>query len=281
MSRAALARWRIALFVLMVIAFSTPFWLLHRQSGHSAYIALLMWCPGLAGLLTLRITGGRAASLGWRGVRLRWVFAGCAATALGLFAAYAAVWAMGLASFPDPEAVRHVARTTGLTNLDLPALVLAQAGLSLTAGVINAGARALGEELGWRGFLVPETTAAMGFLPGALFGGVIWALWHFPLMVGRASGAGLVNFTLMVVGLGVAYAWVRERTDSVWIPTVMHATHNGFRSGFLNPLTLGFAGSGLWLDETGYTLAALGVLLGAAAAAAHLFTRREASPTPA
>ena len=42
----------------------------------------------------------------------------------------------------------------------------------------------------------------------------------------------------------------------------MHGTHNAFRDLFLNPLTVAVAGSGAWLDETGYSLAAMGVCIG-------------------
>lgn len=74
-------------------------------------------------------------------------------------------------------------------------------------------------------------------------------------MVGRVPPSGLVNFVIMVIGLGVAYGWVRLKSGSVWPTTIMHATHNALRSGFLGPLTVGLAGSGSWLDETGAALA--------------------------
>jgi len=275
-TRAALGRRRVALFCAIVAAASAPLWVLHRASGYGPYTALLMWCPALAGLATLRLTGGGRDALGWKRLAWRWGLAGWAVTALGLALAYASVAAMGFARFPDTDALARLAGRMGLSALVLPAALAAHAATTLTAGVVNAGGRALGEELGWRGVLAVEASAAFGFLPGSLLGGAVWAAWHLPLMVGRVPPAGLANFAMMVVGLGVAYGWVRLRSASVWPTTIMHATHNAFRSAFLAPLTVGLAGSGFWLDETGVALAALGVLMGAAAAVAWRLEARRA-----
>jgi len=65
-------------------------------------------------------------------------------------------------------------------------------------------ATALGEEIGWRGFLVPELFKTMGFTSAALFSGVVWACWHYPLVIwGDCSGGtpvwyGLTYFTVLV-----------------------------------------------------------------------------------
>jgi len=50
-------------------------------------------------------------------------------------------------------------------------------------GLVQSLATALGEEIGWRGFLVPELFKTMGFTSAALFSGVVWACWHYPLVI--------------------------------------------------------------------------------------------------
>ncbi|MFN3267151.1 MAG: CPBP family intramembrane glutamic endopeptidase [Deinococcales bacterium] len=39
----------------------------------------------------------------------------------------------------------------------------------------------LGEEIGWRGFLLPRAQALLGVRTGTLASGTIWALWHLPM----------------------------------------------------------------------------------------------------
>ena len=50
------------------------------------------------------------------------------------------------------------------------------------APVINMFA-ALGEEAGWRGYMMPHLKKQLGLLNGRLLGGVIWGVWHWPLML--------------------------------------------------------------------------------------------------
>ena len=74
-------------------------------------------------------------------------------------------------------------------------------------GLVQSLATALGEEIGWRGFLVPELFKTMGFTSAALFSGVAWACWHYPLVIwGDCSGGtpvcyGLTCFTVLVVAI--------------------------------------------------------------------------------
>jgi hypothetical protein len=47
---------------------------------------------------------------------------------------------------------------------------------------------ALGEEIGWRGFLAPTLYRTRGFLWAGIGTGLIWALWHVPLTEASATG---------------------------------------------------------------------------------------------
>jgi membrane protease YdiL (CAAX protease family) len=111
-------------------------------------------------------------------------------------------------------------------------------------GVLVSFLGAAGEEIGWRGLLVPELTQWMGFRRAALVSGVIWGLWHVPLIVtGPYSQSGTPRwfqvgcFLLMVIFVAIAFAWLRMRSHSVW-PTIMfHAAHNAFIQAFFDTMT--------------------------------------------
>jgi membrane protease YdiL (CAAX protease family) len=85
-------------------------------------------------------------------------------------------------------------------------------------------AAATGEEIGWRGFLVPEFANVLPFTGVALVSGLIWAAWHYPITGVVYRGAGLpswfwlLTFTFVAVAINFAQAWLRLKTDSVWPP---------------------------------------------------------------
>ena len=72
-------------------------------------------------------------------------------------------------------------------GLTIKSLMLIQLVEALTyAPLVNTFA-ALGEEVGWRGFLYPQLKARFGITAGRLIGGVIWGAWHFPLYDGGGN----------------------------------------------------------------------------------------------
>ncbi len=108
---------------------------------------------------------------------------------------------------------------------------------------INAIA-AVGEEIGWRGFLLPRLMP-MGAIPAVVLGGVIWALWHAPvILLGYNYPAGprwwaLTCMSGMCIVLGAVLAWLRLRTRSVWPCALFHGAINAGAGMFA---VLGMAG---------------------------------------
>jgi uncharacterized protein len=93
-----------------------------------------------------------------------------------------------------------------------------------------------GEEFGWRGYLLPRLTF-LGGVPAALITGVVWGLWHAPVIVldgYNYPGYPIVGVGMMVVfttALSVIFAWLRFRSGSVWPSTLAHAAINA-QAGF-------------------------------------------------
>jgi membrane protease YdiL (CAAX protease family) len=125
----------------------------------------------------------------------------------------------------------------------------------------------LGEEIGWRGFLVPQLSKIMGFAGTALISRIIWAAWHFPLFDFSNLGSWVTwyelgCFTLMVLGLGFIYTWFRLKTGSIWTAMLLHGSHNLFLQSIFEPLTAGNELTPYFSDETGIVLAILSLLIG-------------------
>ena len=94
-----------------------------------------------------------------------------------------------------------------------------------------------GEEWGWRGYMMPKLRRKIKFAPAVLLGGIIWGLWHAPLIAmghnygteyAGAPWAGIAMMCLFCIALGTLFTWWSERAGSVWPAVIGHGAVNGF-----------------------------------------------------
>ena len=78
---------------------------------------------------------------------------------------------------------------------------------------------AIGEEIGWRGFLLPRLQPSLGIFGAALFIGIAWGVWHLPADWIGMKGYGdwffaafLVNGPIVLTGHAIIMAWLWNRT---------------------------------------------------------------------
>jgi membrane protease YdiL (CAAX protease family) len=93
---------------------------------------------------------------------------------------------------------------------------------------------AFGEEYGWRGYLQSELIK-IGKVRGILLVGVIWGLWHAPvIMMGHNYPGypllGVLVMTLYTIGLGFFLGYAVLKSGSVWLAAYLHALNNGVAS---------------------------------------------------
>jgi membrane protease YdiL (CAAX protease family) len=135
----------------------------------------------------------------------------------------------------------------------------------VVVGSLQSLLSATGEELGWRGFLVPTLARSMSFGRVAVVSGAIWATWHMPLIIFADYNGGtpvwysVLCFFVMVVALSVPMAWLRLRSGSVWPAAILHASHNLWVQAFFDRVTVD-TGPTRWL--TGEFGAALAITIG-------------------
>ena len=95
---------------------------------------------------------------------------------------------------------------------------------------------ALGEEVGWRGFLYPELKLGFGRVKSWIIGGIVWAAFHFPCMIiaGYEYGTeypgfpwlGLIVFTASCIAMGIIHEIVYAETGSIWFTALLHGAIN-------------------------------------------------------
>jgi membrane protease YdiL (CAAX protease family) len=102
-----------------------------------------------------------------------------------------------------------------------------------TVAIVGAGSlEAIGEELGWRGYLLPRL-ADLGRVRAGLVGGLLWATWHAPLIYIAAAyhnGAGplyMLPFGITIVAMSFVANELRMASGSSWPAVIFHGAHNG------------------------------------------------------
>jgi membrane protease YdiL (CAAX protease family) len=155
--------------------------------------------------------------------------------------------------------------------------VLQGLAVSATVGFLAAAVFGFGEELGWRGFLVPELAKITNFTNVALISGAIWALWHWPLILFAADVTDfdlapawfiLPAFSITIVAAGVVMAWLTHKTRSIWPAVILHGSQNAITQGFFAEYTTEDGNSAYFVSEVG------GLIAIAWVAAAYLFWRK-------
>ena len=226
------------------------------------YVFALMWSPGTSALITRLVFQHnlRGEGWGWNRSTTRWAVLAYVLPLGYATVAYGLVWVTGLGR-------------VDLGRFHTPIV------LFLLLGTFQSLLSATGEELGWRGFLVPTLARTMSFGRLSLLSGAIWAVWHMPLIIfadyngGTPTWYSVTCFAVMVVALGVPFAWLRLRSGSVWPAAILHASHNLFVQAFFDRVTVD-TGPTKWL--TGEFGAALALAI---VVTAWIFWRARGTPT--
>ncbi|HEX8837504.1 MAG TPA: type II CAAX endopeptidase family protein [Candidatus Acidoferrum sp.] len=258
------SRMQALIYVVLVFAFSSLFYflILHSGSlsnGRGMYVLGLMWCPALAAMLTLRLHGRSIAQLGWKWGETKYQIQSWFIPLLYASIAYVIVWVAGLGAFGNPEYLDALVRQMHLGGSPWISIGV---GIFLTGtyGLVRSVSSALGEEIGWRGFLVPELSKTTSFTLTSLVSGMVWSLWHYPILIygdynaGTPTWYGLTCFTVMVVSGSFIFAWMRLKSGSLWTGAILHASHNLYIQAIFTPLTRNTGRTAWYIDEFGCVL---------------------------
>jgi len=172
--------------------------------------------PLLAALLTAGLVDGRAGLrdlgqrlLRWR-VAPRW---------------YAVVLALPIILVAAAVALNTLLGGTAPHWTNRPDL--ATTGLMLALFLFLPIGAPLSEEVGWRGYALPRLLASRSALTASLIIGVLWSVWHLPVVLTDPATRPPAPFLLQVPPLAVLFTWVFVNTrGSLLIAIVFHAWYD-------------------------------------------------------
>ena len=170
-------------------------------------LAAVLCAAGFGGRRALRDLGASLAA--WRLPAWLWLLA-----LVGPFVAITLVVATGVA-------------TGTLVRAPLESSPLRFLVVFLAMAVVDGP---LGEEVGWRGYLLPRLLDTMGALRASLVAGVVWWLWHVPLYLADGRDLDLQDWGLYLLtncALATVFTWFWLRSGgSTLLAVALHATTN-------------------------------------------------------
>lgn len=221
-----------------------PLWISSRGLAHAwakLLLGAMMLTPAIAVLLATRafpepsLRAALGVRLGERGAWKYWLFAWLAFPAFCLAAPFVAaafgLYDLDVARFSGFRATIEAAGGgKALEHMPIRTLVALQLAAVPLAPLLNAPL-AFGEELGWRGYLLPKLMP-LGPTRALLVSSAIWGLWHTPaILLGHnypeAPRIGVLMMIAMCLVLGLLLGWTRLATGSVWPAVIGHGALNG------------------------------------------------------
>lgn len=215
----------VSVFLLITFVMSGICYYIRIKGGDAAagMTSILMWCPAIAAFIIQMIFYRHQKVLGFIKAKVSYIFTSFLLPVLYLGISYGVYWCFDKGSFSGQ-----------LYTDSIPTLLLLLPSSFITA---------FGEEIGWRGFLLPKMTEIWNVKTAVVLSGAIWAAWHFPLMLAGLYQAGtpvwyqLTLFTVEIIAITGILAFLRLKSNSIWPAAIFHASHNYFDQIIFAPLT--------------------------------------------
>lgn len=201
--------------VYLFLAFALSWWPWPFTLANPESAAMIPWGPMFAAFITLGLTRGRTAMKSLLSDMFRWRVGGrwyVFAFLLPIGITLAVVYLNTFLGGPRP--------TSSLLN-GLGAFLGSFLFITVVGGPLT-------EEPGWRGFLLPRFQAKHHPLIASLIVGVIWWVWHLPVMVSDPTGQRPpLPFLVSILAYSTLYTWIYNQIKaSVFIITLTHGVTN-------------------------------------------------------
>ena len=256
---------QIVVFMVMTFILSAIAFFIVQQFDSLEAVILYMICPGLSAIATKLIFKQPLTSFPLSFQKPKFFAVAYFLPLIYIAPAYFFVW-VSFDNFPNSSYLNEL--MSAMPNLTEMHALLIIIGTSATIGVVGTAITgALGEELGWRGFLVPKLLESNSFNKTSIIVGFIWLVWHLPIILyteyfnGVNLYFGLACFSILVISLSFLLTWLQIKSDSIWPTCILHASHNVFLQQIFSPLTVDSEISQYFTGEFGIGVAVSSALI--------------------
>ncbi|PFR53169.1 CPBP family intramembrane glutamic endopeptidase [Bacillus cereus] len=170
---------------------------------------------------------------------------------------YSIAWLSGIARFQHPEGgmLEPIYNILGLQYVPEPFSFIYLVVLSGVLGSLLNLIPVMGEEMGWRGYMLTRLVDAELSRP-ILISGLIWATWHVPIVIaglyveGSSVLLSVLGIYFCIVPFSYIIAYLRLITGSVWPSVIIHTTWNAIIQGPFARASTGYQ-TEIWIGESG------------------------------
>jgi len=220
----------IILFILSGINYLIIAIIDHPDKINSIYAVIAAFSPFISAIITNLIFQRNIRGLGWKWGKTKYQLLSYILPAIYGAIVYIPLLIFGL-GIVDQE---HIAMFKSGHGLFINILIFA------TGGIFFKLIASMGEEVGWRGFLIVKLVKITSFTKASLITGIIWAVWHYPVIFivdyGNKDLFSILCFTLTLISFSFIFTWIRLKSGSVWTGVILHASHNYFILNLYKPL---------------------------------------------
>ncbi len=207
----------------------------YKSTAMHAILSYSMLCPSIAMVLTRWLTkegfpmrGENSLGLGIVFKDKKWIWYMVAAFLPWIY------WELGMALMYLVQPQTFDPSMLSEYGVEAELAWLYPISIMVSTCIFSVGA--LGEEAGWRGYMIPKLEELFGTGKTIVIGGIIWGVWHYPaIAMGHNFGtdypgepwSGFFVFTMFTIFINAILTYLMKKTGSVWPAAFAHAVNNG------------------------------------------------------
>jgi uncharacterized protein len=232
-------------------------WIFTRSERNNGLYALMMFVPGISAIITTLLFKDKFRYFGWGIGVIRFQGYAYILPIIVAMIAYGLMWTGGITEFYSDEVINY--KWARIIGFELPVSIVVGVLSKALIGFFIIFLLVTGEEIGWSGFLTQKLLKITSIPITSIVVGLYWSVWHFAAIIGGLYSSyydaplwiKLSGLTLVLTSASFLRTVLLSKSKSLWLGSVLHASHNVFLMGVFFDLTEKKGYAGYIVSETG------------------------------